>query len=100
MKCQASKVHRHMHSEPVVFPPPLTRFDNIHVNIVDPLPDFDGFHYILTCVNCFTQWLEAVLINDITVDTVAPAFIYTWVSRFGVYLNLTSDRGSQFESQL
>ncbi|XP_063871054.1 uncharacterized protein LOC135106212 [Scylla paramamosain] len=33
-------------------------------------------------------------------DSIAHAFITTWVSRFGVPLNIISDRGSQFESSV
>ena len=100
LHCQSSKVHKHTHSPPGTFPPPSARFDHIHVDIVGPLPHSDGFRYIFTCVDRFTRWPEAVPIADITVDTVARALIQTWVSRYGVPLNLTSDRGSQFESQL
>lgn len=39
-------------------------------------------------------------IPDMTADTVARAFIYHWVARFGVPSTVTSDRGTQFESVL
>lgn len=35
-----------------------------------------------------------------TADTVARAFIYHWVARFGVPATVTTDRGTQFESAL
>lgn len=98
--CQASKVTRHTHSPPATFTPVSSRFDHVHIDLVGPLPHSSGYRYILTCVDRFTRWPEATPLADIATDTVARAFIGTWISRFGVPLSLTSDRGSQFESSV
>ncbi|KAK3881302.1 hypothetical protein Pcinc_014253 [Petrolisthes cinctipes] len=98
IRCQASKVTRHTHSPAATFTPFTERFDHVHIDLVGPLPYSNGYRYLLTCVDRFTRWPEAVPLTDITTDTVARAFIATWVSRFGVPLSLTSDRGGQFES--
>nr|XP_037280433.1 protein NYNRIN-like [Rhipicephalus microplus] len=59
-----------------------------------------GQSYLLTCINRFTRWPEAVPIPDMTAGIVARAFIFHWVARFGVPATVTTDRGAQFESAL
>ena len=40
----------------------------------------NGFTYLLTYVDCFTRWMEAILIADITAETIASAFVAGWVA--------------------
>ena len=43
------------------FPPnPSARFDVIHIDVIGPLPPSRGFTYLLTCVDRFTRWPEAI----------------------------------------
>jgi hypothetical protein len=51
-------------------------------------------------IDRFTRWPEVVPIKDIETGTVAKAFNQHWVARFGVPTRMTSDRGSQFTSEL
>ncbi len=75
----------------------LPWFDHIQIDLVGPLPPSNGCTYLLTCVDHFTRWLEAIPIPDSTAD---KDFIQTWISRFGVPSTVTTDRGRQFESHL
>ena len=78
---------------------PEARFSHMHVDLVGPLPvTREGFIYLLTMVDRSTRWPEVVCLKNIAAETVLEAFISTWVARFGVPAQVTSDRGTQFTS--
>ena len=76
-------------------------WERISVDITGPHPRSSRQNqYILTCVDHFSKWAEAVPLTNHTAVTVARALMTHVFSRFGAPLQLLTDRGSEFQSEL
>nr|VZI50957.1 unnamed protein product [Spirometra erinaceieuropaei] len=100
LSCQRNKVQRHTKSSPGTFPSPDARFSHVHLDVVDPLPPSNVFTYLLTCVDRYTRWAEAIPLPNVQAQTIVKAFVSRWVAMFGAPSTVTTDRGAQFESAL
>jgi len=76
-----------------------SRFQDIHLDIVGPLSLSHGNRFLLTMVDRFTRWPEAVPLTEISTEAVLAAFMATWVARFGCPATVVTDRGAQFTSK-
>jgi cleavage and polyadenylation specificity factor subunit 1 len=100
MACQTSKVQAHVKSEVKHIPIPEAPFREVHVDIVGPLPVSGGFTHLLTVMDRYSRWPEVFPLQSTTAAECAQQFLLGWVARYGLPVNITSDRGPQFTSAL
>jgi transposase InsO family protein len=75
--------------------------EKVHMDIMGPFPlSTKGNRYILAIVDQFTKWIEAVALPDQTAEMVAKATVDNFFSRFGCPLEIVTDQGTNFTSQL
>ena len=100
LNCQRSKVQSHIKTPVHHIPVPGRRFTHVHVDLVGPLPESNGFSYLFTIVDRTSRWPEAIPIKSITAAECAGAMLRYWIPLFGIPSVITSDRGSQFTSSI
>jgi len=73
----------------------------VSIDITGPHPrSSKSNQYILTLVDHFSKWAEAIPLRNHTAPTVARALMTHVFSRFAAPRQLLSDRGTEFESEL
>ncbi|GFV97350.1 hypothetical protein TNCV_2038601 [Trichonephila clavipes] len=72
----------------------------LNKNIVSPLPPSEGHNYLLTIIDRFSRWLEAISIPDMQAKTICRAIFDTGISRFSCPSVITSDQGTQMRSSM
>ena len=75
--------------------------DRIQMDILGPLPESKkGNKYILVIIDQFTKWVEAYPIPYQGSGIVAEKLVQQFISTFGTPLEIHTDQGSNFQSDL
>lgn len=98
--CQRLKVTRHICAPLGKFSPLGTCFRYVHIDLVRPWPVSRGLSCLLTCINRFSRWPEAISLAEISDESVARAFVSHWIAHFGVRTQITTDRGRLLEASM
>ena len=76
-------------------------FERVVVDLTGKYSETDcGNQWVVTFQDVFTKYTVSVPIKNATSIEVAEAFLNHWVAKFSVPLEIHSDKGSQFESEL
>ena len=81
--------------------PPATKFnERVHLDLLGPLPRSNGNQYVLVMSDAFSSWVELKGIMDKRAETVAKAFLQTWISSHSSPQRINSDQGSEFTAKV
>ncbi|XP_068226460.1 uncharacterized protein [Palaemon carinicauda] len=98
INCQTSKISRQTTSEIGNFKQPMRRFSHVHINVVGPLTPSGGDCFLLTVIDRSNRWIEATPMQDSSTPSCVNILFSSWISRFGVPDDITTDRCPTFLS--
>lgn len=78
-----------------------TVLERVHLDILGPFPlSQRGNRYVLMVIDQFSKWLECFPLPDQTSESIARVFLEEFIARFGCPLQVHTDQGANFESDL
>ena len=98
--CQSQKSSKIRPPHYGEFKVPDQRFSHCHVDIVGPLPESEGFKYLLTIIDRTTRHLSALPVKEPSAKECSQAFLLHYVAQYGLPSACTSDQGRNFVSNL
>ncbi|CAK1591810.1 unnamed protein product [Parnassius mnemosyne] len=76
-------------------------WERIAIDVAGPFPETEsGNKYFMVVMGYFTKWPEVFAIPNQEASTVADKLVHEVFCRFGVPLEIHSDQGRNFESQI
>jgi transposase InsO family protein len=100
MECQINNNAKiTAHPRPMTLP--SKPWSHLATDHVGPFPMSDGgYRYILTIVDRYTRYAEAIPVADTSATTTAQAIVKHIICRYGMFDVLLSDRGPSFTSEI
>jgi len=75
--------------------------ERVHLDILWPFNTSNsGNNYVLMMVDQFTKWVEMAVLPDQSAKSVAEKFLVHFIVTFGCPLEVHSDQGRNFDSNL
>ena len=98
--CQANKPSKLPQPHYGNFDVPDTRFTHCHVDIVGPLPNSEGYRYLLSIIDRTSRLFFALPVTEPSAKACSQQFLLHYVSLFGIPSACTSDQGANFVSSM
>ena len=71
------------------------------IDLTGPYPESEKRNkYVLVIVDSFSKWIEAYPVPNVEAKTIVEKFVMEFISRFGVLVQMKSDRGKQCDCEL
>ena len=75
-------------------------FEMICCDITGPLPNCEGYSYILGIIDVFSRYIALIPLKNISAKTVTEIIFERWIAYFGIPRIIHSDNGTQFKSEI
>ena len=98
--CQRTKQLYHGYRAPLRPLPVEDLFQRWHMDILGPLPESQGYKYIILFVDSFSKWCEAFPMKTQLATEVADILYNEIICRYGAPSSILSDRGKNFVSSV
>ncbi|XP_055880846.1 uncharacterized protein LOC129925304 [Biomphalaria glabrata] len=99
--CQKKEAKGRMGKAPLqAMDEPTEPFQKIAIDIIGPLTKTESnSRYILTIIDMFTRYPEAVALSNIDTENIINGLTQKWITRYGMPKILLTDNASQFRSE-
>jgi transposase InsO family protein len=74
--------------------------DIIQSDLLGPLPNIDGYKYLMIITDRYSRFMTAVPMKDKTAQTAAQALMQGWISKHGSCNLLITDRGKEYANEI
>uniref|UniRef100_A0A1B0DI97 RNA-directed DNA polymerase n=1 Tax=Phlebotomus papatasi TaxID=29031 RepID=A0A1B0DI97_PHLPP len=99
--CQKNKISRHTKMPMMITSTPPSAFYRVTMDVVGPLALTEsGNKYLLTIYDELTKYLVAIPMANQTAESVADAFVDKFICIFGTPIEICSDQGACFTSDV
>ena len=98
--CQVAKNSKTVNPGVGLYPVIDKRFSFIHLDVVGPMPESEGFTYLLSIYDRCSRWFEALPLRAASSAEICKAFIDGWVSKYSLPATAVSDNGNTFVANL
>lgn len=75
-------------------------FEIICLDIVGPLPEVNGYKYILGIVDVFSRYVKLIPLRSSRSEIINAKLLEHWIAYFGIPSIIHSDNGKQFRGEL